>query len=120
MLLDLEATGQEVYYSAPMFPQPDELNAAFLANSVRCRSVWIRPSDIGSLPDDGDHHVSFEADGPWTLFSQPKRLNAKREFETVIADLHRRLRERGKLDLGQGNLEYLAAAIADIAGNGTI
>ena len=115
MLLELEETGQEVYYSAPMFHQPEELNAAFLTTTVRAKSIWIRPSDIGPLQDSLDHHVSFEPGSPWTFFSEPRPLKAKREFEVVVQDLHKRLRERGQVDIGRQNLEHLAEAIADIA-----
>ncbi len=115
MLLDLEAAGQEVYYSAPMFHQPEELNAAFFGAAVCARSIWIRPSDIGPLPDDADHHVSFEPGSPWTFFSEPRRLKAKRAFEDVSVELSRRLRERGEADMSRDHLERLADAIAEIA-----
>ena len=115
MLLDLEETGQEVYYSAPMFHQAEELNDAFLQRSVRARSIWIRPSDIGPLPDDGDHHVSFEPKSPWTLFSKPRPIEAKRKFEDVATQLMNRLRERGRIDISQEHLERLADAIERIA-----
>jgi hypothetical protein len=115
MLLDLEASGQEVFYSAPMFHQPEELNAAFLGGAVRASSIWIKPSDIGSLPDDRDHHVSFEPGSPWTLFSEPRQLEAKRTFEDVAIDLAERLRQRGEVDLSRTNLESLANTISEIS-----
>lgn len=115
MLLDLEGRGQEVYYSAPMFHQPEELNAAFMASGVGARSIWIRPSDIGPLPDDGEHHVSFEPGSPWTFFSKPKPLDVKREFSDVAETLHRTLRERGEVALKRENLEHLAGSIGEIA-----
>jgi hypothetical protein len=62
-----------------------------------------------------EHHVSFEPGSPWTFFSEPRRLKGKREFETVAMDLQRRLRERGRKDLGR-DLEQLADAITNIAG----
>jgi hypothetical protein len=64
MLLDLENAGEEVYYSAPMFHTAEELNTAFLNQSVCSSSIWIRPSEIGPLPDGLDHHVSFAAGQP--------------------------------------------------------
>jgi hypothetical protein len=115
MLLDLEATGQEVYYCAPMFHQPEELNEAFMQSCVRARSIWIRPSDIGPLPDDNDHHLSFEPGSPWTFFSEPRRLEAKRGFEDVATELTERLRKRGRIDISRQHLEGLAEAIASIA-----
>lgn len=115
MLLDLEATGEEVYYSAPKFHEPEELNDAFLQNSVCKRSIWIRPSDIGRLPDDDDHHVSFEPGSPWTLFSEPRPIEAKRNFEDVERQLIERLHARREIDVFQADLERLAAKIARMA-----
>ena len=115
MLLDLEAIGQEVYYSAPMFHQPDELNAAFLGASVRARSIWVKPSDVGPLPDDRDHHLSFEPGSSWTFFSEPRRLREKRVFEDVTKNLSRRLHERGEVDMSRDELVHLADAITEIA-----
>lgn len=115
MLRKLEDKGQEVYYCAPMFHQPEELNDAFLQRSVRARSIWIRPSDIGPLPDDGDHHVSFEPGSPWVLFSKLRLIEAKREFEDVAAQLMNRLHERERTDLSKERLEELAEVIASIA-----
>lgn len=115
MLRCLERRGEEVYYSAPMFHQPDELSDAFLQCSVRARSVWIRPNDIGPLPDDDDHHVSFEPGGRWARFSEPWEIEDKRDFEDVERHLMNRLLERGRIDLSVGRLEDLADAIASIA-----
>jgi len=115
MLLDLESTGQEVYYAAPIFHKPEELNAAFMSSAVRARSIWLRPSDIGPLPDNEEHHVSFEPGSPWTLFSRPIPLDAKRVFGDVVARLHSTVRERGETELSQDSLERLARLISDIA-----
>ena len=115
MLLDLETRGEEVYYSAPMFHQPEELNDAFLQRSVRARSIWIRPTDIRKLPDADEHHVSFEPGSPWVLFSKPKKMEAKREFKDVERQLMSRLHERWRTDLSEERVEDLADAIAGIA-----
>ena len=115
MLLDLEGTGQEVFYCAPMFHQPEELNNAFLQGTVRGQSIWVRPSDIGPLPDGRDHHVSFEPGGQLTWFSDPKPIEGKREFEDVEMHLTDRLREHGRTALSEERLEELADVIASIA-----
>ena len=115
MLLDLEARNQEVFYTAPKFHQPDELSHAFLQHSVCARSVWIRPNDIGPLPDDDDHHVSFEPGGRCARFSKPWEIKDKRDFEDVKRHLMNRLLERGRIDLSEERLEDLADAIASIA-----
>lgn len=116
MLLNLENSGQEVYYSAPAFHTPQELNAAFLGRNVRVRSVWIRPSDVGPLPDEKDHHVSFEPGGTRQFFSKnPKPLKARREFHDVAERLVLRVRQSGHDELRRDRLESLANTVEQIA-----
>jgi hypothetical protein len=74
MLLDLESRGNEVYYLAPAFHTPEELNDSYLTHQVRARSLWLRPSIIGPLPMTNMLHSRFlaftiSAPGPdlWTL-----------------------------------------------------
>jgi hypothetical protein len=60
LLLDLEARGNEVYYIAPAFHRKIEFDTAYLTGKVVSKSVFIRPSSIGHLRDDWEHHVSFK------------------------------------------------------------
>jgi hypothetical protein len=76
MLLDLESDGNEVYYAAPAFHEPGELNGAYLSHNVRARSIWLRPSQIGAL-DDRDHHVAFTVPGAHFLCSDPRRIDGR-------------------------------------------
>jgi hypothetical protein len=115
MLLDLEQAGNEVYYSAPVFHTPEELNSCFLSGGVRSQSMWVRPSEIGPLPDVHDHHVSFESGAPWTLFSEPRYLDARRTFADVADDLVRAVRERGDVLMKRESLDVLAEKIGMIA-----
>lgn len=85
MLLALEATGAAVYYAAPHFHTPAELNDAYLLKQVVDRSIFLKPSEIGPLPDDDDHHISFRNGYPMYLCSkEPRRLrdegNERRGF----------------------------------------
>ena len=59
LLLDLDTSGNEVFYAAPRFHKVEELNAAYLASEVALRSFYVRPRDIGKL-DDGSHHIAFD------------------------------------------------------------
>ena len=116
MLMDLQATGQQVYYCAPEFHRVEEFNDAFLRRAVCERSVCVRPSDIGPLPDDGDHHLSFEPRSPWaTLFSEPRPIEAKRKFEDVAAELKHRLNERARTHFSD-ELESLEERLAHVVG----
>ncbi|MFN5495695.1 MAG: hypothetical protein ACK5C3_03835 [bacterium] len=74
LLLDLEATGAAVFYAAPAFHKLSELDAAYIARKVVERSVFFRPSQIGSLPDDEDHHIAFKPNGPAYFCSKAPRL----------------------------------------------
>jgi hypothetical protein len=114
MLLDLETSGADVYYVAPAFHQPEELNDAFLNGLVRTRSIWVRPSQIGPLPDERDHHVSFERVGNWAFFSEPRRLDGPREFASLADHLHRALESRGATPL-RTELPALAETLSAIA-----
>ncbi|MBI5711833.1 MAG: hypothetical protein HZC38_00180 [Chloroflexi bacterium] len=63
LLLDLENAGNEVYYAAPAFHEAAELNDAYVNQEVMTRSVFIRPSEIGTLPDRDEHYVAFQLTG---------------------------------------------------------
>ncbi|WP_374355651.1 hypothetical protein [Chitinimonas sp.] len=74
MLLALEASGAPVFYVAPHFDTPAELNDAYINRKVVERSVFFRPSEIGPLPDDDNHHVSFRDGHPVYLCSNDPRM----------------------------------------------
>lgn len=99
LLLDLEQLGHEVYYSAPAFHTPGALDRAFAARSVRAQSKWIRPSQIGPLPDQYEHHVSFHHPGPFFLFSEPVALHGSTTFEDAAVRWRRLLREQSAENL---------------------
>jgi len=88
MLLDLEATGEIVLYVAPKFHLPSELNAAYLSRTMIQQSLFIRPSTIGPLPDDRDHHVSFRDGYPVYLRSELKKIRGEEHSETSPKELH--------------------------------
>jgi hypothetical protein len=115
LLLDLEARGNEVYYSAPAFHEPHELNEAFLTGSMRTRSVWIKPSDIGDFSDEKDHHVSFEPGGPWKVFSTPREIKKRREFKQVEDELVKKVERDGVRLLTPPAINHLAEEVQSIA-----
>jgi hypothetical protein len=80
MLLALEKSGADVYYAAPYFHTPAELNAAYASNDVRNQSIFIRPSEIGALPDQHEHHVAFKRRRPIYICSnQPREVRESAE-----------------------------------------
>lgn len=75
LLLKLEAQGFPVFYAAPLFHTPSGLDDAFTQRNVVARTAFFRPQDIGPLPDDRDHSLSFRQSSTtaW-LYSEPERL----------------------------------------------
>lgn len=88
MLLELEDAGQTVLYAAPKFHRKSELNEAYLNRTMIPQSFFIRPSTIGPLPDDLDHHVSFRDGYPVYLCSEPRKLREEENRETSLKALH--------------------------------
>lgn len=88
MLLELEAAGETVFYAAPKFYLAPELNEAYLNQTMIPQSFFIRPSTIGPLPDDLDHHVSFRDGYPVYLCSEPRKLREEENRETSLKALH--------------------------------
>ena len=93
LMLALEMSGNQVFYAAPLFHQAEELNRAYLNHEVVRRSVFIRPSDIGPLPDNEGHHVSFQASGEAYLLSEPVVIRIL-TGEFLARNLLLRIRER--------------------------
>ena len=65
LLLDLENTGEAVYYIAPAFYRPKELDRYYLRKNVIKHSAAFSPIDIGTLPDSEEHYVVFEKNSAW-------------------------------------------------------
>lgn len=88
MLLDLEAAGEIVLYAAPKFHLPAELNTAYLTRTMIQRSFFIRPSTIGPLPDEWDHHISFRDGYPVYFCSEPREVRGEESSEIAFKQLH--------------------------------
>ncbi len=87
LLLDLENSGQLVYYAAPTFHTTAEFDSAFLSRTVVHKSVWIEPSAIGTLPDNDDHHVSFVPNGDAYFCSKPVSIKRSMSADSMLARL---------------------------------
>jgi hypothetical protein len=76
LLLALEASGETVFYIAPEFHLPDELNKFYLSRTVVNCSAAFSPLDIGKLPNDGDHYIAFEKGSSFGFrcSSDPKKV----------------------------------------------
>lgn len=76
LLRDLESSGESVFYIAPEFHLPAELNQYYLDKSVVVNSAAFAPSDIGPLPDRDEHYIAFERQRPLGYFCSdtPKEI----------------------------------------------
>lgn len=118
MLLDLERAGNCVYYSAPAFHTPDELNDAYFSHQVCERSLWLRPTVIGDLPDDGRHHVAFQIRGRTLFCSEPRPLDTEGSFEEFTRWVEASYDRGGTEALSDRALSELANTIVGVAMKG--
>ncbi len=97
-LLKLESRGETVYYAAPRFFRDDDFAAHYGNQGILSHSAFIRPGAIGALPDDTDHHVSFDCDARhgWFL-SEPAPIEPILDGEGFSVDMRLRLHDEGRL-----------------------
>jgi hypothetical protein len=119
MLLDLENEGNEVYYTAPAFHEPWELNEAYLNHSVNINSIWVRPSWIGSLPDRRSHHVAFQQPGEKFFLSKYRLMEENVDFSSFSRSIDLSIKERGEFSLRQQNLSKISDQIVSISSRRT-
>ena len=104
LLLELERKDERVFYAAPRLYKYSDFSRCYRDRRIVQNSAFIMPSDIGYLPDDNEHHVSFEksADIGW-LLSEPvevdRILAGDGLIERIMEDLkdERSARERGHI-----------------------
>jgi hypothetical protein len=114
MLLDLETQGNLVYYAAPAFHRAEDLNTAFRDRHVFDRTVFVRPMDLGQLPDDEEHCVAFlPGDYTGRMYSEPRTVRIAAEGKAFREDLNR---QRERLTSRQINAEFLLQLAADMEG----
>ncbi|MCC4211024.1 hypothetical protein [Vibrio parahaemolyticus] len=83
LLLHLERCGNPVFYVAPKFHTNLEMQNHYFARSVCKSSIWIAPTEIGSLPDDDEHSICFNQSESQVYFcSEPKSVEHRMSFQT--------------------------------------
>jgi hypothetical protein len=106
LLLSLDQAPNVVFYAAPRFHTVRELNDAFTQGTVRPRSFFIRPQDIGPL-DGAKHHVAFTENAHYVC-SKPREVKAI-PGERLEAHLREALSNR-VATLADGGLDDMLAA----------
>jgi hypothetical protein len=73
-----------VFYASPTFDDINAFNQAYNQGSVHLSSALFSPNDIGPLPDNRNHVVSYEAGSSFGWFcSKPKEIKLLK-FEQLI------------------------------------
>jgi hypothetical protein len=81
LLLALDEGDNLVLYAAPRFHRLNEINDAWSENRVANRSIFVRPSVIGSL-DTSSHHVAYDDVNAW-LCSEPTAIHFMQASEIL-------------------------------------
>lgn len=114
VLLQLEQEKHFVFYVAPGFFKAAELNQAWFARQTSERSIWIRPSDIGQLPDDNYHHVSFTLPRKYRRYSEPKDLQGHYTFEVFKKSIRENLRAPRDSRLTPERIQLLESKMVEL------
>src|SRR5262249_32788540 len=114
LLGDLEAAGNIVRYVAPLFHTTAEFNQAYLSDEVLRRSIFLRPSAIGPLPDGNNHHVAFQTRKSWWFLSDPRRGDVTLDDEAFDGDVRHAINDRGATALTPVALQELLGKMAQI------
>ena len=118
LLLDLEASGQTVFYIAPEFHLPAELNLFYLNRTVVLNSAAYSPQAIGPMPDDDEHYVVFERGAAIGYRCSDE---AKEVFKFSLSEgLESVLSQQGKKsrDVGEAGLRVISQRMIDVLAKG--
>lgn len=94
LLLGHDRDPTVVYYAAPAIHTVGALNDAFVDGDVIEHSVFLRPRDIGPLPDLDAHCIAFQPGrGHGYFCSEPREILVEATGSAVFDKLTQRLRD---------------------------
>jgi len=104
LLYNLRQSGEEVYYSAPIFYKRNVFTQYFVNNVVIDNSVFIDPSSVGLITDFIHHKISYDQNGTRAAFhSESKEIEKPIKFSILKEKLKRK-----KIDEGYFNKLFLS------------
>jgi hypothetical protein len=112
LLLALEAAGNDVFYACPEIDLPEQLNDAFINQTVEDRTWFFVPSDIGALDRD-EHYIAYVAGASSGYFRSPEPA---RELRRIIGEIifRRILPERARSPRRHTTYDSLIRAMISI------
>lgn len=115
LLIELEQRGHAVFYVAPLFHEAASLNSAFFEREIVAQSVFVKPREIGELPDSRVHRVVYSRNSAAVLFcSKARRLDGALRGEEFAVALQRLTAEREPQLLDDDFFERLAVQMLSI------
>lgn len=115
LLIELEQRGHTVFYVAPLFHEAASLNSAFFDREIVTQSVFVKPSEIGELPDSRVHRVVYSRNAPDVLFcSKARKLDSAIRGAEFAEALRRMTAEREPQLLDDNFFEQLAVQMLTI------
>ncbi|WP_421849313.1 hypothetical protein [Marinomonas sp.] len=114
LLLGLEDSGESVFYIAPEFHLPRELNDYYLNKTVIRNSAAFAPKDIGVMPDDDDHYLVFDKASSIAhrCSEEPKEVRKSSLSNGFRALLMQR--DVRHIDVNERNLRSLASNMLEV------
>lgn len=91
LLYYLRRSGEEVYYSAPLFHEWSVFNQCFINKTIIDNSIFIDPYSIGPINDFDLHKISYNQNGTQAVFhSEIKEKIRVYNFKALIEKMERR------------------------------
>jgi hypothetical protein len=104
-----------VRYVAPAFYTEGQFDAAFFANEVSDRSVFVAPSQI-VLPDDREHSVGFPSPaGPTVVLSEPRVIDGITDYVRFTEEIRKVVTTNESLSVAGPQIEALRDAVLNLA-----
>lgn len=121
VLIQLEASNAGlVHYASPMMADIEEFNDAYNLGEVHQHTAFFSPQDIGPLPDDKRHMVSYNANASSAWFcSEPQKI-ILRQFKHLLEKAAAKFEQPEFMQLEQvalrtrGALRELGGDVIDI------
>ena len=118
-LLNLERSGRngrKVYYVAPSFDGVEFHRMQSDPRQVISKSVWVRPSYLSSIVDDGPHHVSFDTpNGDVYTYSKPMKIEHSIDLYSFSREINNSLESVKMTEIDEHSLIEIEEDILKIA-----
>ena len=87
LLYELRQSGEEVYYTAPLFHERTVLTQHFNNNSVMENTILFDPSEVGEIMDLDLHKIVYNQDGTVAGFKSERKKIKSYMFKKMLIEL---------------------------------